>query len=105
MIISKTPLRISFLGGGTDYPAYYRKYGGSTLATSINYYTYVTVSKLAPFFKHKIGVYYANVERVNNIEEIQHPSVRETLKFMNITEGIEVHIANDLPARTGLGSS
>jgi D-glycero-alpha-D-manno-heptose-7-phosphate kinase len=105
MIISRTPLRISFLGGGTDYPAYFRRHGGATLATSINQYTYVTVSSLTPFFNHNIGVHYSNVERVKSLDEIQHPSVRETLRYMNIDGGIEIHIATDLPARTGLGSS
>lgn len=105
MIITRTPLRISFLGGGTDYPAYFRQHGGATLATTIDKYTYVTVSSLTEFFDHRVGVYYSRVERVKNLDEIEHPSVRECLRFLHIEHGVEIHIASDLPARTGLGSS
>ena len=105
MIIVRTPIRISFLGGGTDYPVYFRRHGGATLVTTIDKYTYVTVSHLTEFFDHRIGVYYSRVERVKNLGEIQHPSVRECLRFLGIEHGIEIHIVSDLPARTGLGSS
>ncbi len=105
MIISQTPLRISFFGGGTDYVEYYRRHGGVTLGTSIDKYTYITVSPLAPLFEHQIGAYYSRVERVSNLNELQHPSIRECCRFLGINNGIEIHIASDLPARTGLGSS
>lgn len=105
MIITRTSLRISFLGGGTDYPAYFQRFGGTTLATSINKYTYVTVCKLTRFFKHQIGAYYSRVELVNALDALEHPSLRECLRYMGIDHGVEIHVAADLPARTGLGSS
>lgn len=105
MIISKTPLRISFFGGGTDYPSYYEKYGGEVLSTSIDQYVYVTVSKLNPLFEHKIRVAYSKTELVRTVDEIQHPSVRHCLRHLGIKEGVEVSVTTDLPARTGLGSS
>lgn len=105
MIISMTPLRISFLGGGTDYPEHFCRHGGATLCTSINKYTYVTVSPLTEFFDHRIRVSYSKTELCREIDEIQHPSVRECLRFMNIQGGIEIAVVSDLPARTGLGSS
>lgn len=105
MIISKTPYRISFFGGGTDYPDYYKKYGGRTLSTSIDKYCYLALRRLPPFFEHKYRIVYSLNETVNAIEEIQHPSVRETLRYLEIDEGIEVTHFGDLPARTGLGSS
>lgn len=105
MIISMTPLRVSFLGGGTDYPEHFRLHGGSTLGTSINSYTYLTVSPLTEFFDHSIRVSYSRTELCRNVDEIQHPSVRECLRFMGIERGIEINIVSDLPARTGLGSS
>jgi len=105
MIISRTPFRISFFGGGTDYPVWYEENGGAVLATTINKYCYITCRCLPPFFEHKHQVVYSQMERVQDIDEIQHPSVRETLKFMGITDGMEIHHNGDLPARTGLGSS
>lgn len=105
MIITQTPFRISFLGGGTDYPAHYREHGGATLAVSINQYTLVTVHKLTRFVDHCVRVHYSQIESVANIDEIQHPSARECLRFLGINEGIEIHYVSDLPARTGLGSS
>jgi len=105
MIISRTPFRISFFGGGTDYPAWYRENGGAVLGTTIDKYCYITCRYLPPFFEHKHRVVYSEMEHAQDIEEIRHPSARETLKFMEITEGIEIHHDGDLPARTGLGSS
>ncbi len=105
MIISMTPLRISFLGGGTDYPEHFGRHGGATLCTSINKYTYVTVSPLTEFFDHRIRVSYSKTELCRGIDEIQHPSVRECLRFMKIEGGVEIAVVSDLPARTGLGSS
>lgn len=105
MIISRTPFRISFFGGGTDYPVWYKENGGAILGTTINKYCYITCRYLPPFFEHKSRIIYSEMEYILNIDEIQHPSVRETLRFMGITEGVEIHHDGDLPARTGLGSS
>lgn len=105
MIITRTPLRISFLGGGTDYPAYFRRYGGATLVATINKYTLITVHRLTQFSDHCIRVHYSQVESVKHINEIGHPSARECLRFLGIDAGLEFHYINDLPARTGLGSS
>jgi len=105
MIISRTPFRISFFGGGTDYPVWYQEHGGSVLATTIDKYLYITCRHLPPFFNHKSRILYSQVEAVNSNDDIQHPSVCATLKYMNVTEGVEIHYDGDLPARTGLGSS
>ena len=105
MVISRTPFRISFFGGGTDYPVWYRENGGAVLATTIDKYCYLTCRYLPPFFEHKSRIVYSKTEHVKDIDEIQHPSVRETLRFLNIREGVEIHHDGDLPARTGLGSS
>src|SRR5579871_977874 len=105
MIISKTPLRISFLGGGTDYPDYFRQHGGITLATSIDKYSYITVQSLRDLFDFRIRVSYSKTELVNTVAEIEHPSVRECLRLLDIDGGIEIHYIGDLPARTGMGSS
>lgn len=105
MIISRTPLRISFFGGGTDYPVWYRENKGAVLGTTINKYCYITCRYLPPFFDHKYRIVYSLIENVNELSEIKHPSVKGCLKFMNIKEGVAVHYDGDLPARSGLGSS
>ncbi|MFZ5644974.1 MAG: kinase [Bacillota bacterium] len=105
MIISRTPFRLSFFGGGTDYPVWYMENGGAVLGTTINKYCYITLRYLPPFFEHKHRIVYSQMEHVYNTEEIRHPSVRETLRFMDISDGVEIHYNGDLPARTGLGSS
>lgn len=105
MIISRTPFRISFFGGGTDYPAWYNENGGAVLATTFDKYCYITLRYLPPFFDHKYRIIYSKMEHVNSIDEIDHPSVRETLRFMDLPQGVEIHHDGDLPARTGLGSS
>jgi D-glycero-alpha-D-manno-heptose-7-phosphate kinase len=105
MIITRTPLRISFFGGGTDYPVWYREYGGSVLATTIDKSCYITSRWLPPFFDYHSRISYSKVENVGNNSEIQHPSVRACLQFLGITEGVEIHHVADLPARTGLGTS
>ncbi len=105
MIITSTPLRISFFGGGTDYPVWYREHGGSVLATTINKSCYITIRKLPPFFEHHTRVSYSKVENVVKNSDIQHPSVRACLEFMKMEEGLEIHHVADLPARTGLGTS
>ena len=105
MIISRTPYRISFFGGGTDYPAWYRQHGGAVLATSIDKYCYLTARFLPPFFEHKIRVVYSKIENCHAVDEIQHPAVREVLRFLHLERGIEIHHDGDLPARSGIGSS
>ncbi len=105
MVISRTPFRISFFGGGTDYPAWYREHGGAVLATTIDKYCYLTVRHLPPFFEHRIRVVYSKIENCNSLDEIQHPSVREALRFLKIHRGVEIHHDGDLPARSGMGSS
>lgn len=105
MIISRTPFRISFFGGGTDYPIWFKEHGGAVLATTINKYCYISGRYLPPFFDYKTRVIYSKMESVKDHAEIDHPSVRETLKHMGIEDGVELHHDGDLPARSGLGSS
>jgi D-glycero-alpha-D-manno-heptose-7-phosphate kinase len=105
MIISRTPFRISFFGGGTDYPIWYREHGGAVLATTIDKYCYVSCRYLPPFFEHKTRIAYSKVETVKSNEEIEHPAVRGVLGYLKVEEGVEIHHDGDLPARTGLGSS
>jgi D-glycero-alpha-D-manno-heptose-7-phosphate kinase len=105
MIISRTPFRISFFGGGTDYPVWYEKNGGMTLSATINKYAYITVRELPPFFNYKHRIQYHLKEEVNSLEEIKHPVVREATKLLGIKKGIEMVHNADLPARSGLGSS
>ncbi len=105
MIITRTPFRISFFGGGTDYPAWYRDNGGVVLATTINKYCYITCRYLPPFFEHKHRIVYSRIEYVQRIEEIKHPAVRAILGWSGCEEGLEIHHDGDLPARSGLGSS
>ena len=105
MIITRTPLRISFFGGGTDYPVWYRNYGGSVLSTTIDKSCYITCRRLPPFFEYHSRVSYSKVENVNDNGAIEHPSVRGCLQYLGIEEGVEVHHVADLPARTGLGTS
>lgn len=105
MIISRTPFRISFFGGGTDYPAWYSTHGGAVLATTINKYCYLTCRYLPPFFEHRIRVVYSKIETCQTIDEITHPAAREVLRYLKIDRGIEIHHDGDLPARSGMGSS
>jgi len=105
MIISRTPFRISFFGGGTDYPDWYLKNGGQVLATTINKYCYITCRYLPPFFDHKYRVVYSRTELCKSPDEIIHPAVREVLNFLRCKNGLEIHYDGDLPARSGIGSS
>jgi D-glycero-alpha-D-manno-heptose-7-phosphate kinase len=105
MIISRTPFRISFFGGGTDYPAWYRQHGGAVLAATIDKYCYLTCRYLPPFFEHRIRVVYSKIENCHSIDDITHPSVREILRYLEIERGMEIHHDGDLPARSGMGSS
>jgi D-glycero-alpha-D-manno-heptose-7-phosphate kinase len=105
MIITRTPFRISFFGGGTDYPAWYQEHGGVVLATTIDKYCYISCRHLPPFFEHKHRIVYSRIENAQNIDEIEHPSVRATLGWFGNEKGMEIHHDGDLPARSGLGSS
>ena len=105
MIISRTPYRISFFGGGTDYPAWYRLHGGAVLAATINKFCYLTCRYLPPFFEHRIRVVYSIIESCQSLDEIKHPSVRESLRYLKIERGMEIHHDGDLPGRSGMGSS
>ncbi len=105
MIISRTPFRVSFFGGGTDYPAWYRENGGVVLNTTIDKYCYISCRYLPPFFGYKYRIRYSLREEKCNIDQIEHPAVRECLKFMRIEQGIEMVHTSDLPARSGIGSS
>lgn len=105
MVITRTPYRISFFGGGTDYPDWYRQHPGATLTTTIDKYCYITVGYLPPFFNCKYRIVYSKREMVKKISEIEHPAVRETLRYLQIKRGISLQHVGDLPARTGIGSS
>jgi D-glycero-alpha-D-manno-heptose-7-phosphate kinase len=105
MVITSTPLRISFFGGGTDYPIWYREYGGAVLATAIDKRCYITCRRLPPFFEYHSRISYSKVENVRRNDAIEHPSARGCLQFLGMEDGVEIHHVADLPARTGLGTS
>ncbi len=105
MIITKTPYRISFFGGGSDFPVWYNKYSGSVLSTSINKHLYITCRILPTFFEHKFRIVWSKIENVQNIRDIQHPTVKNLLNLLKIKQGLEIHYDGDLPARSGMGSS
>lgn len=105
MIISKTPFRISFFGGGSDYPDWYLKNGGRVLSTSINKYLYISIKKLPKFFPHNYRISYSRVECVKKISEIKHNAIREILKNYLNNIKCEINCISDLPARSGIGSS
>jgi len=105
VIVTRTPIRVSFLGGGTDYPEHFLNHGGQTLGVAIDKYSYLSVKRMAPLFDYSIRVGYSQTELVKDREEIRHPSVRECLRFLNLHGPLEIHYIGDLPARTGLGSS
>lgn len=105
MIISRTPYRVSFFGGGTDYHTWYNNHGGAVLSTTINHYCYLTCRHLPPFFDEKHRIVWSQIEKVNNTVDIKHPAVRAVLQYMQENNGLEIHHTGDLPARSGLGSS
>jgi len=105
MIITRTPLRVSFFGGGTDYPLWYREHGGAVLSTTIDKSCYITCRWLPPFFEYHSRILYSKYENVCSNDVIEHPSVRACLQFLQVEEGIEIHHIADLPARAGLGTS
>jgi len=105
MVISRTPLRISFFGGGTDYPVWYKKNKGSVISTSINKYIYVTCRYLPKFFDYNYRIRYTEQEHEKHVSKIKHPSVRECLKYLKFKEGLEMQHNADIPAMSGMGSS
>ncbi|MEM7243897.1 MAG: hypothetical protein AAF533_01060 [Acidobacteriota bacterium] len=105
MIVVASPLRLSFLGGGTDYPSHFEQHGGCTLGTSIDRYVQITVSALSELVDHRYRVSYSRTELCSTIDEIEHPAVRECLRFLEVERPVEINAISDLPARTGLGSS
>jgi len=105
MIISKTPYRISFFGGGSDYPSWYIRNGGIVLSTTIDKYIYISCRYLPPFFEHKYRIVWSQMENVKAINEIKHRAVKEMLKYFKIKSGLEIHYDGDLPATSGMGSS
>lgn len=105
MIISRTPYRISLFGGGTDFPAWYLRHGGSVVASSIDKYCYLTCRYLPPFLDHRYRVVWSKIELVKQLSEISHPAVRAVLEHLEIDRGMEIHAVGDLPARSGMGSS
>ena len=105
MIITKTPYRISFFGGGSDYPKWYRKFGGSVLSTTIDKHIYISCRYLPGFFKHKYRIVWSKIENVTDINEIEHHAIKNLLKYLKFKKGLEIHYDGDLPARSGMGSS
>lgn len=104
MVITKTPFRMSFFGGGTDMEDYFRKHGGAVLSTTFDKYCYVNVRHLPPFFGYKTELSYSKIERVHSVEEIQHPAVRNAMNMMDMHD-LRLTYEADLPARSGLGTS
>lgn len=104
MIITKTPFRMSFFGGGTDMESFFREYGGAVLSTTIDKYCYVTVRHLPRFFEYVTELAYSRMERVTDVEEIEHPAIRNAMKMLDMHE-IRLTYEADLPARSGLGTS
>ncbi|MBI5456411.1 kinase [Candidatus Kaiserbacteria bacterium] len=105
MVITRTPFRISFFGGGTDYPAWYQNHGGAVLSGSIDKYCYLILRHFPPFFEYRYRVRYAINENTTVHDDIEHPAVRESLKFLHFKDGVEIMHTADLPAMSGLGSS
>ena len=105
MIITRTPFRVSFFGGGTDYPAWYRQNGGAVLSATINKYCYLTLRYKPPFHEHRYRIVYRKIETCLEREQIEHPVVRAVLQKLDIRRGLEIHHDSDLPARAGMGSS
>lgn len=104
MIITKTPFRMSFFGGGTDIPDFFRENGGAVLSTTFDKYCYVTVRHLPPFFDYTSELVYSKIERVNDLADMEHPLVRNAMRYLNMHE-LRINYESDLPARSGLGTS
>lgn len=104
MIITQTPFRMSFFGGGTDFPDFYKEHGGAVISTTFDKYCYVNVRHLPRFFDYSTELSYSKTERVSRTEDIQHPTIREAMKMLDMHE-IRLTYEADLPARSGLGTS
>ena len=104
MIITQTPFRMSFFGGGTDFPDFYKEHGGAVISTTFDKYCYVNVRHLPRFFDYSTELSYSRIERVTDVEQINHPAIREAMKFLDMHE-IRLTYEADLPARSGLGTS
>jgi D-glycero-alpha-D-manno-heptose-7-phosphate kinase len=104
MIITQTPFRMSFFGGGTDFPGFYKEHGGAVISTTFDKYCYVTVRHLPPFFAYSNELVYSKMEKVSSVDDIIHPAIREAMKWFDMHE-LRVTYDADLPARTGLGTS
>ncbi len=104
MIITQTPFRMSFFGGGTDFPGFYKEHGGAVISTTFDKYCYVNVRHLPRFFDYSTELSYARTERVTDVEDIEHPAIREAMKYLDMHE-IRLTYEADLPARSGLGTS
>ena len=104
MIITKTPFRMSFFGGGTDLPEFFNEFGGSVISSTFDKYCYVTVRHLPPFFDYTTELVYSKIERLNKVDEMVHPMVKNTMKYLNMHE-LRINYESDLPARSGLGTS
>lgn len=105
MVISRSPYRISFFGGGTDYPAWYREHGGAVLATAIDKYCFISCRYLPPFFEHRLRLVYSRIEDCHSVADVQHPVVKAVLGMLRFERGLEIHHDGDLPARSGMGTS
>ena len=104
MIITQTPFRMSFFGGGTDFPGFYKEHGGAVISTTFDKYCYVNVRHLPRFFDYSTELSYSRIERVTDVEAIEHPAIREAMKYLDMQE-IRLTYEADLPARSGLGTS
>lgn len=105
MIIIRTPYRISFFGGSTDYPAWYRENGGAVISTTLNKYSFLVLRKLPPIFDYKYRIRYYDRQETQNLDDIQVDVIRESIKYMNFEDGLDITHHGDLPNRTGVGSS
>ena len=105
MVISKTPYRLSLFGGGTDYPAWFEKHPTKIVSAAMAQYCYITIRDVPPFFDYNTVITYSEIEKVNSLNVIKHPSARECLRYMGINKGVSVVYEGDLPARSGIGSS
>jgi D-glycero-alpha-D-manno-heptose-7-phosphate kinase len=105
LIVTRTPFRVSFFGGGTDYPPWFLEHGGAVIATTIDKFCYISLRYLPPFFEHKHRIVYSDIENVKRTQDIKHPAVKAIFEWAGVTNGLEVHHDGDLPARSGLGSS
>lgn len=101
----RTPLRISFFGGGTDYPEYYERAHGAVVGMAINKYIYISAVRLSTIIEYKYRIAYSKLERVNDIDDIEHPVIRTVMQMYDVREPLDISIVSDVPANTGLGSS